>query len=51
MQDVRCRDAIGKWDFGAGQVWGRILKEPSASSVFILSERLIMLAQEAVIQG
>lgn len=39
MQDVRCRDAIGKWDFGAGQVWGRILKEPSASSVFILSEK------------
>lgn len=39
MQDVRCRDAIGKWDFGVGQVWVMILKELLASSVFILSEK------------
>lgn len=39
MQNMRCRDAIGKWDFGVGQVWVMILKEPSASSVFILSEK------------
>lgn len=40
MQDGRCRDAIGKWDFGVGQVWVMILKEPSASFFFILSEKV-----------
>lgn len=39
MQGVRCRDALWKWDFGVGQVWVRILKEPSASPIFILSEK------------
>lgn len=39
MQVVRCRDAIEKWDFGVGQVWVMILKEPSPSFVFILFEK------------
>lgn len=39
MQHVRCRDAIGKWAFGVGQLWVMILKEPAAFSVFILSEK------------
>lgn len=48
MRDAGCRDAIGKWHFGEGQVMGDGVR---GAAVCLLSKRLIMLVQETLIQG